>query len=109
VTTFADRPGYQRVSSTLWKQREDYCACLIQKAWKCHKERNTEGHTEPATGDEDEDTSNSQLCPTSAASAAPKKSVTLPPLPSSKSSSSVASRTDSKHLIEVRSAEEGKK
>ena len=34
VTTFADRPGYERTSSSLWKQREEYCASLIQKAWK---------------------------------------------------------------------------
>jgi len=59
VATFSDRPGYQRVSSTLWKQREDYCAGLIQKAWKFHKLRNTESHTdEPhTTGDEEEDSS----------------------------------------------------
>ena len=34
VTTFADRPGYERTSSSLWKQREECCASLIQKAWK---------------------------------------------------------------------------
>ena len=34
VTAFADRPGYERTSSSLWKQREEYCASLIQKAWK---------------------------------------------------------------------------
>lgn len=39
VTTFADRPGYERTSSSLWKQREEYCASLIQKAWKVHKNR----------------------------------------------------------------------
>ena len=55
MTTFADRPGYQRISSSLWKQREDYCASLIQKAWKFHKLRNTESHTEePHTGDEED-------------------------------------------------------
>merc|ERR550534_1744112 len=41
VTTFADRPGYERTSSSLWKQREEYCASLIQKAWKVHKNRAT--------------------------------------------------------------------
>ena len=41
VTTFADRPGYERTSSSLWKQREEYCASLIQKAWKVHKVRAT--------------------------------------------------------------------
>ena len=42
VTTFADRPGYERTSSSLWKQREEYCASLIQKAWKLHKIRATD-------------------------------------------------------------------
>lgn len=32
-----DRPGYEPVSSTLWRQREDYCARLIQSAWRKHK------------------------------------------------------------------------
>ena len=36
VTTFADRPGYERTSSSLWKQREEYCAILIQQAWRDH-------------------------------------------------------------------------
>ena len=36
VTTFADRPGYERTSSSLWKQREEYCATLIQQAWREH-------------------------------------------------------------------------
>ena len=39
VATFADRPGYERTSSSLWKQREEYCAALIQKAWKDHQVR----------------------------------------------------------------------
>jgi len=57
VTTFADRPGYERTSSSLWKQREEYCASLIQKAWKVHKNRAT-GATmskaeEPVTSDDD--------------------------------------------------------
>ncbi len=30
VTAHADRPGYDPISSTLWRQREDYCARLIQ-------------------------------------------------------------------------------
>ena len=29
----ADRPGYERTSSSLWKQREEYCAALLQRAW----------------------------------------------------------------------------
>ncbi|ODM91683.1 Sodium channel protein para [Orchesella cincta] len=32
-----DRPGYEPVSSTLWRQREEYCARLIQNAWRKHK------------------------------------------------------------------------
>ena len=36
MTTFADRPGYERMSSSLWKQREEYCASLIQQAWRDH-------------------------------------------------------------------------
>ncbi len=96
VATFADRPGYQRVSSTLWKQREDYCAALIQKAWKFHKLRNTESHTdEPHTGDEDEESSMG----TGGATAAGETASKQPPEPT---------RTDSKHLIEVKGAEEKK-
>ena len=34
VTAHTDRPGYEPISSTLWRQREDYCARLIQHAWK---------------------------------------------------------------------------
>ena len=92
MTTFSDRPGYLRVSSSLWKQREDYCASLIQKAWKFHKLRNTETHTdEPHTGDEEEESSLSHgLCQTSDKD----NTVKLPPIPS-------------KHLIEVRSADDG--
>ncbi|KAF7287458.1 hypothetical protein GWI33_001426 [Rhynchophorus ferrugineus] len=29
--------GYEPVSSTLWRQREEYCARLIQNAWRKHK------------------------------------------------------------------------
>ena len=78
VTTFADRPGYERTSSSLWKQREEYCASLIQKAWKVHKFRAT-GATvskaeEPHTSDEDNPVDDGPA------------------------------RSSSKHLIEVRSA-----
>ena len=34
VTAHADRPAYEPISSTLWRQREDYCARLIQGAWR---------------------------------------------------------------------------
>lgn len=33
-----DRPGYEPVSSTLWRQREEYCARLIQQAWRRHRQ-----------------------------------------------------------------------
>lgn len=32
-----DEIGYEPVSSTLWRQREEYCARLIQNAWRKHK------------------------------------------------------------------------
>nr|XP_023023065.1 sodium channel protein para isoform X3 [Leptinotarsa decemlineata] len=37
--------GYEPVSSTLWRQREEYCARLIQNAWRKHK-RNRGGATD---------------------------------------------------------------
>jgi voltage-gated sodium channel type II alpha len=37
VQVATDRPGYEPVSSTLWRQREEYCARLIQNAWRRHK------------------------------------------------------------------------
>jgi len=33
-----DRPGYEPVSSTLWRQREEFCATLIQQAWRKHRQ-----------------------------------------------------------------------
>lgn len=51
--------GYEQVSSTLWRQREEYCARLIQNAWRKHKRQRSEGgapeHQEGEEGDEDED------------------------------------------------------
>ncbi|XP_052752167.1 sodium channel protein para isoform X26 [Galleria mellonella] len=32
-----DEVGYEPVSSTLWRQREEYCARLIQHAWRRHR------------------------------------------------------------------------
>jgi hypothetical protein len=37
VKAVSDIPGYEPVSSTLWRQREEYCARLIQHAWRRHK------------------------------------------------------------------------
>nr|AMD09816.1 sodium channel alpha subunit [Acartia hudsonica] len=34
VTAQADRPGYSPISSTLWRQREEYCARMIQSVWR---------------------------------------------------------------------------
>lgn len=44
-----DEEGYEPVSSTLWRQREEYCARLIQNAWRKHK---LHKETPDATGDE---------------------------------------------------------
>ncbi|XP_018330937.1 sodium channel protein para isoform X3 [Agrilus planipennis] len=38
-------PGYEPVSSTLWRQREEYSARLIQNAWRKYKQRRS-GETE---------------------------------------------------------------
>ncbi|XP_050314713.1 sodium channel protein para isoform X9 [Anthonomus grandis grandis] len=46
----AQEPGYEPVSSTLWRQREEYCARLIQNAWRKHKR--LRGATDQS-GDED--------------------------------------------------------
>lgn len=48
--------GYEQVSSTLWRQREEYCARLIQNAWRKHKRQRSEGGApEHQDGDEDEE------------------------------------------------------
>ena len=39
VQTFSDRPGYERTSSSLWKQREEHCAKIIQTAWRDHYQK----------------------------------------------------------------------
>lgn len=33
----AERPGWDPVSSTLWRQRENVSAKIIQQAWRRHK------------------------------------------------------------------------
>ncbi|KAF2359711.1 Sodium ion transport-associated [Trinorchestia longiramus] len=38
VGPVTDRPGYEPVSSTLWRQREEHCARLIQQAWRRHRQ-----------------------------------------------------------------------
>lgn len=52
VNTRPDEIGYEPVSSTLWRQREEYCARLIQHAWRKHKQHKDDGHD--GTGDENE-------------------------------------------------------
>ncbi|XP_055621171.1 sodium channel protein para isoform X50 [Toxorhynchites rutilus septentrionalis] len=47
-----DEVGYEPVSSTLWRQREEYCARLIQHAWRKHKERQGGGGGGDGTGDD---------------------------------------------------------
>ncbi|XP_064475313.1 sodium channel protein para-like isoform X2 [Ornithodoros turicata] len=32
-----DRPDYEPISSTLWREREEYCARVIQRAWRRYK------------------------------------------------------------------------
>lgn len=56
VTAHTDRPGYEPISSTLWRQREDYCARLIQHAWKRRPKDRLDGHSEDED-DEDDDES----------------------------------------------------
>ncbi|XP_032452139.1 voltage-gated sodium channel alpha subunit isoform X9 [Nasonia vitripennis] len=50
IAEVQERPGevgYERVSSTLWRQREEYCARLIQNAWRKHKQqRHSESDTD---------------------------------------------------------------
>ncbi|CAH0562424.1 unnamed protein product [Brassicogethes aeneus] len=47
--------GYEPVSSTLWRQREEYCARLIQNAWRKHKRQRCTG-AGPDQSDEGEGT-----------------------------------------------------
>ena len=108
MATFADRPGYQRISSSLWKQREDYCAGLIQKAWHHHKLRNTEDHTDvdPQTGEDDDDEDDEDLDEDEAAVEAASKDETKAPSLVTKTVKLPPINPESEHLIEVRSASE---
>merc|ERR1719188_518500 len=61
VTAHTDRPGYEPISSTLWRQREDYCARLIQSAWRrkfCPPELDPETDSEMTDPEEDDDAGN---------------------------------------------------
>lgn len=47
-----DEAGYEPVSSTLWRQREEYCARLIQHAWRRHRRAHEDpGASESEGGD----------------------------------------------------------
>ncbi|XP_054288733.1 sodium channel protein para-like isoform X6 [Macrosteles quadrilineatus] len=46
-----DEVGYEPVSSTLWRQREEYCARLIQNAWRKHKQQRQGGADTPNSND----------------------------------------------------------
>ncbi|XP_075226668.1 sodium voltage-gated channel paralytic [Lycorma delicatula] len=46
-----DEVGYEPVSSTLWRQREEYCARLIQNAWRKHKQQRLGGVDSPNSSD----------------------------------------------------------
>merc|ERR1719264_1570603 len=47
VTAQADRPGYDPISSTLWRQREEYCARMIQGVWRRQTRLEELGLAEP--------------------------------------------------------------
>ena len=122
------------MSSTLWKQREDYCASLIQKAWKFHKLRNTESACteEHLTGDEDDEAASggsqhrgggdhgqqaraaplrsakSPVTETAAAAAAASTAPEMDPSGSGLPHPSRLPPVDSKHLIKVKCAVEEK-
>ncbi|KAK6643773.1 hypothetical protein RUM43_000036 [Polyplax serrata] len=72
-----DEAGYEPVSSTLWRQREEYCARLIQNAWRKHKQQrfgtdNEEDKSENEGKDPEEDKdvdSNSEQGPSDSANA----------------------------------------
>lgn len=53
VAARPDEEGYEPVSSTLWRQREEYCARLIQIAWRKHKLHKDD--PDCTTGDDDDD------------------------------------------------------
>lgn len=44
-----ERPGYEPISSTLWRQREEFCARLIQRTWKRYKNKLPGGGSQPSS------------------------------------------------------------
>ncbi|XP_063928643.1 sodium channel protein para-like isoform X2 [Zophobas morio] len=55
VQTHPNEPGYEPVSSTLWRQREEYCARLIQNAWRKHKRQRSGAPDQSDEGEADGD------------------------------------------------------
>lgn len=55
VTAHTDRPGYEPISSTLWRQREDYCARLIQSAWRRRLKGGLDNFDEEDEDEEEDD------------------------------------------------------
>ncbi|XP_042204468.1 sodium channel protein para-like isoform X4 [Homarus americanus] len=53
VAPAPDRPGYEPVSSTLWRQREEYCARLIQQAWRKHRQHKDQSSLSGAESQEE--------------------------------------------------------
>ncbi|XP_066584602.1 sodium channel protein para isoform X5 [Prorops nasuta] len=47
--------GYEAVSSTLWRQREEYCARLIQNAWRKHRQHEQQRLGGPSEESDDAD------------------------------------------------------
>lgn len=61
VAARPDEVGYEPVSSTLWRQREEYCARLIQNAWrkhKLHKDDDPDGDEDDDDDDDEDDDDN---------------------------------------------------
>lgn len=65
VQMHQERPGYEPISSTLWRQREEYCARVIQVIWKrfvqkkklerslAQHNKDMQPHAEPGTSTSD--------------------------------------------------------
>lgn len=56
IQTRPDEADYEPVSSTLWRQREEYCARIIQNAYKKYKakQKMTKENPNPVDGRETE-------------------------------------------------------
>ncbi|XP_063929405.1 sodium channel protein para-like isoform X7 [Zophobas morio] len=52
VQPVQNEPGYEKISSTLYRQREEYCARLIQTAWRKYRQRSGDAPEQPVTVEE---------------------------------------------------------